>query len=108
MTQNDALQLLRDKVAEYGQGGQARASVELGYSPGAISSVLQGKYKGNLDNVLNRVIEVYGGLSVNCPVLGGIPLSQCSEEKKKPFRSANEQAVRLFLACRKCPQNGGK
>lgn len=106
MTYPDAMQLLKEKVAEL---GQAEVGRRLGYSSGSIiSQILSGTYKGAPDNVLNRVIEVFGGLSVECPVLGGISLALCSDERKKPFAATSHQRVALWKACQKCPQNGGK
>jgi hypothetical protein len=108
MTQADKLELLRNKVAEYGEGGQVRAAEELGYSTSAINQVLHGTYKGRIENVLKRVIEVYGGLLVDCPSTGSIPLATCAEERKKPFLMISAEYSRQRLACQKCPNNGGK
>ncbi len=103
MTYPDAMKLLQQKVDEL---GQAEVGRRLGYSSGSIiCQVLQGNYKGAPDNVLKRVIEVFGGLSVDCPVLGDIPLSRCADERKKPFAAVNHQAVALWKACQGCQQN---
>lgn len=105
MTQHDALALFNSKCDEK---GQSKVAAELGYSPSTVSQIRKNTYRGNLDNVLARVVEVYGGLSVACPVLGDIPLSRCAEERRKPFAATNQQRVQLFAACQKCPQNGGR
>lgn len=105
MTHPDAMKLLTEKVAEI---GQAEAARQLGVSAAAISQVRSGKYQAAPDEILKRVIEVFGGLSVDCPVLGEIPLSQCASERKKPFTVANSQRVQLSKTCPKCPHNGGK
>lgn len=102
MTANDRMKLLREKVAELGQAQVAR---DLGYSASAISQVLHGKYQGSLDNLLERVAEVYGSDVVSCPVLGDIPLGRCSEERRKPFAATNAQRVRQWRACQNCPKN---
>ncbi|WP_035056264.1 hypothetical protein [Desulfuromonas sp. TF] len=107
MTQADLLTLLRKKVAEFnderGQGGQSRVAAELGYSSGAISQVLSGKYQGDVSNILAKVEEVYGGQFVDCPGLGlEIPLGKCAEWRRKPFAATNPQRVRMFKACKKC------
>jgi hypothetical protein len=52
--------------------------------------------------VLQRVVEVYGGLSVVCPILGDIPLAQCAEERRKPFAATNQQRIELYRACKTC------
>jgi transcriptional regulator with XRE-family HTH domain len=99
------MKLLTDKVAEIGQAEVAR---QLGISAAAISQVRSGKYQAAPDEILKRVIEVFGGISVDCPVLGDIPLNQCAQERKKPFAATSHQRVALWKACQKCPQNGGK
>lgn len=102
MTAPDAMKLLNDKVAELGQAEVAR---RLDVSAPAISQLRSGTYRANPDNILKRVVEVFGGLSVDCPVLGDIPLARCAEERKKPFTTANHQAVQLWRACQDCEQN---
>lgn len=102
MTAPDAMKLLRDKAEEFGQADVAR---RLGISAAAISQLLAGKYQASPDNILKRVVEVFGGLSVACPVLGEIPLSRCADERKKQFTTANHQAVQLWRACHGCVQN---
>jgi len=99
MTMPDAMKLLIDKCTELGQAEVAR---RLGLSDAAISQILSGKYKAAPDAILNRVIEVFGGLSVDCPVLGEIPLNQCASERKKPFAATSHQRVALWKACQKC------
>lgn len=102
MTAPDAMKLLREKAAELGQAEVAR---RLGYNPSTVNMILKDSYPGSADNVLKRVVEVFGGLSVACPVLGEIPLARCADERKKPFTTANHQAVQLWRACQGCQQN---
>lgn len=99
MTYPDAMKLLNDKVTEIGQAEVAR---QLGISAAAISQVRSGKYAAAPDEILKRVIEVFGGLSVGCPCLGDIPLFKCAQERKKPFQIGNHQAVALWKACQTC------
>jgi len=109
MTQDELLDLLRKKVEENndnrGQGGQSRVAAELGYSPGAISQVLSGKYQGDIGNILTRVEEVYGGTTVDCPGLGyEIPLDTCAQWRRmgKTFAATNPQRVAMYKACKTC------
>ena len=103
MTQSDRLELLRTKCAETSQAAVARA---LGYKPSTICQVLNGTYQGSADKVLTRVEEVYGGTTVNCPVvMGDITLGKCAEHRKRPFASTNP--LRLLFH-RTCPKCGGK
>jgi hypothetical protein len=106
MTRPDLLELLRSKCAELGQAAVARA---VGYSDSAVSQALNGKYQGSLDNLLARVEEVWGGVSVDCPGLGyEISLAKCGEWRRKPFAATNPQRVAMFRACQKCDKGGTK
>lgn len=99
MTATDHMQLLKQAVAQYGQTTVARA---LGYSVSAVNQVLRGKYKGGLQNVLNRVNDVYGTGTIECPVMGTITIQRCAAERNKPFAVTSPQRVRLYKACRTC------
>lgn len=105
MTYPDAMKLLTEKVNEIGQAEVAR---RIGKSPAAVSQIMSGTYKAAPDEILKRVIEVFGGMTITCPVLGEIPLSRCAEKRKLPFAATNPQRVALYRACQICPQNGGK
>lgn len=104
MTKPDAMQLLREKCAELGQAKVARL---LGISAPAISQIISGKYGASPDAILTRVVEVFGGLSVDCPVLGDIPLARCADERRNEFPATNHQDVELRRACPDCRYNGG-
>lgn len=99
MTYPDAMKLLTQKVNEIGQAETAR---RLGMSAAAISQLLSGKYQANPDNILNKVIEVFGGISVRCPELRcDITLSECSgHRKREPI--ADSFFARMYRACQKC------
>ena len=99
------MKLLRQMVEELGQAEVAR---RLGKSAAAISQILSGKYQAAPDEILRRVIEIFGGVSLQCPVLGEIPLAQCADEQKKPFAATSHQRVALYRACQTCPQNRRK
>lgn len=105
MTKADLMTLLNDKVAASSQANVARL---LGISDSAISQLRGGTYKGAPDAILQRVREVFGDETVNCPILGDIPLGRCAEKRKLPFAATNPQRVALWKACQKCQQNGGK
>jgi hypothetical protein len=105
LTKPDLLNLLRDKCASLGQSNVAK---QLGYSAAAISQILSNSYKGDSATILNRVEVVFGGLSVSCPVLGEIPMANCSDEQKKPFAATSHQRVALWKACQACDHNSGR
>ena len=103
MSNDDAMKLLKGKVAELGQAATAR---QLGISPSALNQLLHGSYKAAPDAILQRVREIFGSETVNCPVLGEISLGRCAEERRKPFAAANHQAVAVWKACRRCEREG--
>ena len=94
-----SMSLLKEAVKDKGQAAVAR---ELGYSPSAISQVVNGIYGGALDNFMERVAETYGNGTIVCPVMGEVPLRRCAEERKKIFSASSPQRVKLWLACREC------
>lgn len=98
----DWLAILRARCAATSNAAAAR---QLGYSDSVVSQVLSGTYRGNLANVERRVLEVFGGAEVQCPVLGTIDLSRCATERRRPFAATNPHRVRLWQCCRTCPNN---
>lgn len=58
----DWITLLRKAVMV--EGSQGAVAVKLGYSPAAISLVMAGKYPGNTSAIEEKVMEVYGGKSM--------------------------------------------
>ena len=107
MTYPDAMKLLTEKVNELGQAEVAR---RLGKSAAAISQVRSGKYQAAPDEILKRVIEIFGGLSVTCPELRGeIILAECADlRRREPV--ADSFYARMYKACQTCTYNdkGGK
>lgn len=102
MTPPDRMDLLRLKCVDTSQAAVARA---LGYSPSTINQVLKGTYPDS-SIVLTRVEEIFGGTTVECPVvMGPITLGKCAEHRKRPFAATNP--LRLLFH-RTCPKCGGK
>lgn len=104
MSNDDRLNLLRKAIAESSQAVVSRA---LGYSPSTISQIVSNSYAGDPSAVLQRVEEVFGNETIECPTMGTIPLGQCAETKRRPFAATNSQRVQQFKACKSCSQNGG-
>jgi hypothetical protein len=104
MSDEDALKLLRAKCDELGQATVAKA---IGKSAAAVNQVYHGTYKGVPGNILAKVVELFGSITLPCPFLGyEISLRECAENKSRPFGGAtNSYLVRFFRACRAC---GGK
>ena len=106
MTKLDLLELLREECATH---TQTRVAKMLGYSSGAISQVLSGTYGGDTSIILEKVEEIFGGVFVNCPTLGEIPLALCAEHRRRPPTTDSFYA-RMYRACQACERkhNGGK
>lgn len=105
MTQPDQMTLLQQKVGELGQAEVAR---QMGYSASAINQAIHGKYNGDIATILAKVELVFGQSTVDCPELGDVPLRVCHFNKTRPFAATNPQRVRLYRACKQCPNKGGK
>ncbi|OPY07231.1 MAG: hypothetical protein A4E68_01913 [Syntrophaceae bacterium PtaB.Bin095] len=99
MTQTDRMALLLKTMEEKGQAATARA---LGVSASALSQIKKGTYGADMTRILQRVGEVFGSETVNCPVMGIIPLRRCAQERRKPCAATSPQRVRLWRACREC------
>ncbi|SNS38690.1 hypothetical protein SAMN06265365_1602 [Tistlia consotensis] len=85
---------------------QARAAEAIGYSPAVVSTVLKGRYAGDLTRVEAAVRGAFMAEVVACPVLGEIPTQRCLAEQRKPFTPSNHERVRLYRACRSaCPHS---
>lgn len=84
--------------------GLQEVSKQIGYTKGAVCHVLKGSYKGNPGRILKATEEKFSQQTVECPVMGEIPLSRCVENRNLPFSSANPIRVILARMCPKCGQ----
>ena len=94
------LELLHKAVSS--AGSQSAVAKVLGYSPAVISQAMQGIYPGDMDKLTAKVVEIYGNVQVECPLLGIIPLGQCVKNQQRPFSTANPLAVELWATCPVC------
>lgn len=83
--------------------GQAAVARRIGYSPTVVSQVLSGKYQGDLRRVQRAVEGALLHATVDCPVLGDLPLQRCIEHQRGPKRFTNPMRVALSRACPTCP-----
>lgn len=100
----DALQALQSACAAKGSS-QAKVAKRLKVSDGTVSNALNGRYIGNVERLAERIRGELLNAAVACPVLGEISARICQDEREKPFSAHNSQAVRLWRACRTCPNN---
>lgn len=86
--------------------GLAGAEKRIGYSRSAISTIISGKYAGDIGRVEEMVRGALMALSVECPVLGEIGRDRCLQEQKEPFRATSRHRAQIFHACRGgCPHS---
>lgn len=90
-------------AAECDKTSQGQAAKRLGISSAAVNQVLANVYKGRLDRVETRVRGELMRETVACPVLGDISRRDCLDHQKRKFAATNPMRVRLFAACKSCP-----
>ncbi len=82
---------------------QVKAASKIGYSPALVNKVLKNTYTGDMAAVEASVLRGLSDETVNCPVLGDISGSTCIDWQNKPYCGANHHLVRMYRACRNCP-----
>lgn len=94
-----------DELARFADASDLGVAGErIGYSRSAVSTVISGKYQGDLARVEQMVRGALMALTVECPILGDIGRDQCLTEQKEPFRATSRHRAQLFHACKTCPQ----
>lgn len=91
---------LADACDRSSQGQVAR---RLGISPAVVNQVLGSAYKGRLDRIEVRVRGELMQETVTCPVLGDLSKRECLDHQKAKFSATNPLRVRLYRACKVCP-----
>lgn len=103
------LSLLRDQVAVKGLPAVAK---DLGVAKSTVCMVVGDKYPASTTRIEARVLAVYGGATVACPVLGGIDAAVCAGNQARArrigLRAGNPETLRLFKQCSNCPVRGEK
>lgn len=98
---------LPDWIAELAaladRDGLAGAGKRIGYSASAISTVINGKYVGDVGRVEEMVRGAVMAATVICPVLDEIGRDRCLSEQKEPFRATSRHRAQLYHACKSCP-----
>ena len=76
---------------------------KLDYSVGAISSVINNKYKGGMDRIYAAIEGVFMQAEVYCPAAGmTIARNICADNQKRKPSCATPMAARFPAACRGC------
>ncbi|SDY54896.1 hypothetical protein [Citreimonas salinaria] len=86
---------------------QNRAAQTIGYTAGAVSAVLRGKYAAGTKSIETSVRGTLMAETVECPVLGEIGKQVCLKwrRRSRDFRNGNSMDVTMFRACARCPRN---
>lgn len=85
------------------RSSQSRVGSEIGYSASVVNQVLARTYRGDLGRVEAKVRGRFMRATVVCPVLDEISTADCLDYQKRPLLAASPDDVRLWRACRKCP-----
>lgn len=88
--------ILADQAKTHGQVAVAN---ELGVSKTVVSQLINGKYPGDLIRMQALVEGAYMAKTVQCPIMGNIPLHQCDKYQRNTLTS-NPTRLKLFRACR--------
>lgn len=93
---------------EVDRTSQNRLSDRLGYSAGAISSVLANKYRASTGMFEERVRGLLMSENIACPVLGEIGKDRCQKWRlaTRSFRNGNALDVTMYRACLSCDRFG--
>ena len=84
-------------------GSQVAAGKELGISSAAVSQLLQDKYPGSIQTMVERIKGRYLGLMVRCPVYGTLARNHCLDYQALPVAFTNPLRSALGRACKTCP-----
>lgn len=77
---------------------------QLGYSAARISQILNRRNMAGSGVVERAVRGAFMGDTVACPALHQeLPSNECVTWQRRPYDGSNHQTVRMFLACRYCP-----
>lgn len=86
--------------------GLKGAAKRIGYSPSAVSTVINARYPGDLPRVEEKVRGALMGAVVDCPALGEIGRDSCLDWQTKPFAATSSIRAAVFRACRAgCPHS---
>ncbi len=84
---------------------QSTVADRLGVSATMINQALKGIYPSQkgLGRLQDLVEGALMGTTVNCPVLDEVTRDICIEKQELPFAATNPQRVKLYKACKACP-----
>lgn len=86
---------------------QNKTAQRLGYTAGALSAVLRGKYQASTEAFEQTVRGELMRETVPCPALGEIGKQTCLKWRRqsREFRNGNSRDVMMYRACHRCALN---
>lgn len=98
-------------AARADRSGLKGAAAAVGYSTSAVSQVIANKYAQKGGDIARFEAKTSGallGAMVDCPPLGEIDRKACIDWQEKPRAQTSAHRVRMYRACRSCPNFRGK
>lgn len=96
----DWVRALADACDATSQGAIGK---RLGVSPSVVNQVLGNRYAGRVDLFEKRVRGELMAETVLCPILGDLSSRDCLDHQSRKFSATNPVRVKLFTACKTCP-----
>ncbi len=84
---------------------QNAVGAKLGKSSGYVSRVINGNYNGDLREAEGLVRATFGSETVQCPVMGPIPLASCRQNRRRKGTAVNLLHRLWARHCPDCPNN---
>lgn len=97
----DVLAALEEAVKRF--GSQSKVAADLGVSGAVVNHLLKNRYPGDVATMADRIRGQYMSESVTCPVMGTLGRRHCLDNQARPLAHTNPLRVRLFHACKACP-----
>ncbi|WP_208508399.1 hypothetical protein [Variovorax paradoxus] len=91
------------KAAVVRLGSQTKVALDLGVSQAVVNQLLRDRYLGDVSKMAERIRGQYLAETVTCPVMGELGRRHCLDYQVRPLAHTNPQRVRLFQACKTCP-----
>ena len=86
--------------------GYRKTAEMLHISKTTISLILNDKYPADTTRIEERVLVIFGGERIECPVLGEITKAECLLHQKRAreigTKAGNPRTLKLYLTCLEC------
>lgn len=83
-------------------GSQTKVAEQLGVSTAVVSTLLNDKYPGNVEQMAQRIRGQYMHAIVMCPVMGTLGKRNCLDNQAMPVAFTNPLRAALGRACKTC------